>query len=86
MQDLHVPVELTFLIHLKKLPLNFKIGIGIVQSNPEEECFDLMLFGGTKALINDKRRCTKDIQFGTPLFLLNIQSDILVEERYTVPS
>ena len=41
----------------------------------EEECFDLMLFGGTKALINDKRRCTKDIQFGTPLFLLNIQSD-----------
>ena len=34
-----------------------------------------MLFGGTKTLINDKRRCAKDLQYGTPLFLLNMQSD-----------
>jgi hypothetical protein len=41
----------------------------------QDECIDLMLFGGTKTLINDKRRAVGNIQFGTPLFLLNMQTD-----------
>ena len=42
----------------------------------QDECFDLMLFGGTKTLLNDKtRRCVDDIQYGTPMFLLNMQTD-----------
>jgi hypothetical protein len=44
-------------------------------SDTYKECIDLMLFGGTKTLQKDRSRGAKDIQYGTPLFLLNIKNN-----------